>query len=254
MPERPSAAETGALVHDAVPGELGVLLVQRDHPAAEALVLERTAQHAGAAHRQAVVGEAGGARVAQLRHLGQLLAAHAARHGREEAGRHERLAAGPLAERLDVGGSRDRSARCWPWRGSRNSLRRRRRGSRSRRPPRPRDRAFAGGRGGRRRRGRRAGPPASTTSASPASAAPGAASSAIRPSRITTSWAASIPATRVEHGRPAQHEIAALGLAEGQRLGDARLLAHAGCPIGAGAGGSSPSSAGRGLPLPASSS
>ena len=38
-----------ALVHDAVAGELGVLLVQGDRAAAEALVLERPAHHAGAA-------------------------------------------------------------------------------------------------------------------------------------------------------------------------------------------------------------
>ena len=47
MPARPSAAETGALVHDAVAGELGVLLVEGDRAAAEALVLERAAHAPG---------------------------------------------------------------------------------------------------------------------------------------------------------------------------------------------------------------
>ena len=67
------------LVHDAAAGELRVLLVQGDRAAAEALVLEGAAQHAGAADRQAVVAEADRAGVAQRGHLGQLLALHSAR-------------------------------------------------------------------------------------------------------------------------------------------------------------------------------
>ena len=94
MPARPSAAETGALVHHAVAGELGVLLVQGDRAAAEALVLERPAQHPGAADRQAVVGEAERAGLAQLGHLGQLLALHAARDRGEEADRDRGAARG----------------------------------------------------------------------------------------------------------------------------------------------------------------
>ena len=72
-----------ALVHAAAPGERGVLLVQGDHAAAQALVLQRLAQHARALHGPAVVGEAEGARFAQLRHLGQLLALQASRDRRQ---------------------------------------------------------------------------------------------------------------------------------------------------------------------------
>ena len=44
----------------------------------QALVLQRLAHHAGVDDRQAVVGEADGAGFAQVGHLGQLLALHAA--------------------------------------------------------------------------------------------------------------------------------------------------------------------------------
>src|SRR6185437_1807303 len=54
-----------ALVHYAVAGELGVLLVERDRAAAKPLVLQGAAQHAGAADRQAVVAEANRAGVAE---------------------------------------------------------------------------------------------------------------------------------------------------------------------------------------------
>ena len=65
-----------ALVHDPVAGELGVLLVEGDRAAAEPLVLERAAHDPGAADRQPVVAEAERAGLAQLGHLGQLLAPH----------------------------------------------------------------------------------------------------------------------------------------------------------------------------------
>ena len=87
-----------ALVHDAVAGELGVLLVQGDRAAAEALVLERAAHHPGAADRQAVVGEADRAGFAQFDHLGQLLALHAAGDGGEEADRDRGAGARLLAQ------------------------------------------------------------------------------------------------------------------------------------------------------------
>ena len=63
-----------ALVHDAIAGQIRVLLVKGDRKADEALVLERLAKHAGAAHGQSVVGEADGAGVAQLDLIAQLLA------------------------------------------------------------------------------------------------------------------------------------------------------------------------------------
>ncbi len=54
----PERRTDGALVHRAAAGERGVLLVQREHTATQALVLKRLAQHAGACHRTPVVGEA----------------------------------------------------------------------------------------------------------------------------------------------------------------------------------------------------
>ena len=63
-------------------------------PADEVLVLERPPHHPRGADRQAVVGEADRAGLAERRHLGQLLAAHAAGDGGDEAGRHRGLAAG----------------------------------------------------------------------------------------------------------------------------------------------------------------
>ena len=99
MPASPSSAETSPSCITPVAGQRRVLLVERERPAGEALVLERLAQHPGRAHRQAVVGEAGGAGVGQLGHLGELLAALAAGDRREEAGGDARLGAGALAQR-----------------------------------------------------------------------------------------------------------------------------------------------------------
>ena len=48
----------GSLAHDPSAREREVLLVQREHPAAEALVAKRPAQHGGAHHGSPVVGEA----------------------------------------------------------------------------------------------------------------------------------------------------------------------------------------------------
>ena len=77
MPAMPERGADGALVHRAAARERRVLLVQRQHAAAQALVLQRLAQHAGALDGLAVVGEAERALLAQLRHLGQLLALRA---------------------------------------------------------------------------------------------------------------------------------------------------------------------------------
>ena len=79
-------------MHHAVARQRRVLLVQGDDPAAQPLVLQRAAQHPGRGDRLAVVGEADRPDVAQLGHLGQLLAAQAAGDARQEAGRHP----GPL--------------------------------------------------------------------------------------------------------------------------------------------------------------
>ena len=73
------------LVHDAGAAERGVLLVQREQPAAQPLVLQRAAQHRRTVHRLAVVREAERPRVAQLGHLGQRVALQAARDRRHEA-------------------------------------------------------------------------------------------------------------------------------------------------------------------------
>ncbi len=60
----------GALVHGAAARERAVLLVQRQHAAAQALVLQCLAQHAGALHRAPVVGEAQRSLLPELGHLG----------------------------------------------------------------------------------------------------------------------------------------------------------------------------------------
>ena len=72
---------------------------------------------------------------------------------------------------------------------------------------------------------------------------------------MTTSWAPSIPADRVEQGRFAQDHVRALSGAHVERLGEA----HAGCPcpIGvgcSGAGSGVPEAGSERLPVAASSS
>ena len=98
MPAIPSVAETVALVHRAAARERRVLLVQGEHAAAQALVLKRAAQQAGRGDGPAVVGEAQRAPVAQLHHVGQLLAGQPARDRGHEADRHARLARGRRAQ------------------------------------------------------------------------------------------------------------------------------------------------------------
>jgi hypothetical protein len=73
--------------------------VQRELSPGQALVLQRLAHHAGRAHRQAVVGEARGARLRQLSHLGQALALLTHGDGGQEPRRYARLCAGALAQR-----------------------------------------------------------------------------------------------------------------------------------------------------------
>src|SRR6185369_2639540 len=69
-----------------------------DDPAREPLVLQRLAQDAGAVHGLAVVGEAERSGPGQLGHLGQRLAAEAARDRGHEADGDAGLAAGGLAQ------------------------------------------------------------------------------------------------------------------------------------------------------------
>ena len=146
-----------ALVHHPVAAQLRVLLVQQDRAADEVLVLEGAAHDPGRGDRQAVVGEPDRARLADRRHLGQLLTPHPPGDGADEARGHGRLGAGPLPQREHVRRRRRPPGRCWPSRRSRSSRRPRRRGCRSRGPPCAPGPASAGARGGRRRRGRRGG-------------------------------------------------------------------------------------------------
>ena len=77
MPAIPSAALTAPSCIAPPRESVAVLLVQGQHAAAETLVLERLAKHAGARDRPAVVGEAERAVLGELGHLGQLLALEA---------------------------------------------------------------------------------------------------------------------------------------------------------------------------------
>ena len=58
-------------MHHAGARQRGILLVQREHPAAQALVAKRVAQQSGVGDRLAVVGEADRPDLAQLAHLAQ---------------------------------------------------------------------------------------------------------------------------------------------------------------------------------------
>ncbi len=84
------------------PGQVVVLLVERDRSSDQPLVLKRAPQHARVGDRQAVVREPGGPGVAQLGHLGQLLAPHAPGYARQESRRDGGLVGRPLAQRPDV--------------------------------------------------------------------------------------------------------------------------------------------------------
>jgi hypothetical protein len=87
-----------ALVHGPAPAERRVLLVQRQQRAGQALVLQRLAHHPGRDDRLAVVGEGDGALVAQLGHLGELLAAQSLRDRGGEGHGHARVAHGGVAQ------------------------------------------------------------------------------------------------------------------------------------------------------------
>ena len=74
IPARPSRAETAPSCITPSPDSAGSSSCSAITPPAQPLVLERLAQHPGRDDRLAVVGEAERAGVAQLGHLGQLLA------------------------------------------------------------------------------------------------------------------------------------------------------------------------------------
>ena len=104
MPASPSAADTGPSCMTPLAGKVRVLLVQGDRAAAEPLVLERPAQHAGAADRQPVVAEADRAGLAQLAISVSSSPFIPRGDGGQEADRDRGRGAGALAQRLDVGG------------------------------------------------------------------------------------------------------------------------------------------------------
>ena len=239
----PERRRDRALVHRAARRELRILLVQRDRQPDEALVLKRAAHHPGAGDRQAVVGEADRAGVGELGHLGQLRA----RHPAGDAGRGTRPAPrprsrAPLAQRRDRRRRCRPAARCWPSRGSRSSRPRPPRGCRSRGPPRPRARGCAGGRAGRRRPGSAVRPSASTTRRRRRRPCRPTASSAIAPSRMTTSQSC-VDAARAGSSTRASrdHQLGAglVGASSPVQRGDRAQVSHqAGSPIGVGAGSS----------------
>ena len=107
MPATPSSVLTTPSCMTPGARERRVLLVQREHAAAQALVLERAAQHPGAHDRLAVVGEAERAGLAQPVHLGELLAAQPARDRAHEADGNARVARGGLAQRAEDRGRVD---------------------------------------------------------------------------------------------------------------------------------------------------
>ena len=88
-----------ALVHRAGARQRGILLVQREHPPGQLLVLKRLAHHPRGANGQPVVGEARRAHLGELGHLGEPLALLADGDRGHEAGRDARLAARLLAQR-----------------------------------------------------------------------------------------------------------------------------------------------------------
>ncbi len=73
--------------------------MQREHAAAQALVLKCLAQHAGALDGAPVVGEAEGPLVGELGHLGELLALKAAGDRGEKADGNARFARRCIAQR-----------------------------------------------------------------------------------------------------------------------------------------------------------
>ena len=184
-----------ALVHHAGARQARVLLVQREHAAAQPLVLQRLAQDRGAVDRLAVVGEAERAGVGQLGHLGQRVAREPARDRGEEADRDPRLAPRGLAQRAQHGRVVDDRVGVRHRDDGDEAAGRGGAGAASRGPPCAPGRARAGARAGRRSRAAGGGPRRRSPRRPPgASRLPGAPSSAISPSRTSTSCGASIPA------------------------------------------------------------
>ena len=226
-PGQPEAGRDATLVHDPVSGERRILFMQRDHAAAQALVLQRLAQHSRGHDRLAVVGEAQRAVVAQLSHLGQLLAPEAARDRGEESHRHPGL----------TGGSVDQRAQYRRLVDDRVGVRHRDQG----------DEPSGGGRRGagvevllvllagraqvdvrdRRSRGRRACRWRRSSQRPPArSSVPGLPSSAISPWRIRMSQGSSSSDARIEHVGSLDQQLSRLSGA-GEHPSVAVVVAHA---------------------------
>ena len=103
MPARPSAAETGPSCMTPSPESSGSSSCRAMTPPQSRWYWRARRRMRALGDRQPVVAEADRAGVAQLRHLGQLLAPHAAGDRGEEADRDRGLGARALAQRLDVG-------------------------------------------------------------------------------------------------------------------------------------------------------
>ena len=209
MPVTPSCALTSPSCIAPLPLSDGSSSCSAMTPPHEPLVLQRLAQHPGADDRPAVVGEARGALLAQLGHLGQLRAVHAAGDRGQEADRDARVAGGGVAQRAQQRRGVERPGRCSASRG------------RAQNPPAAAAaraglevllvllaRACAGGRAGRRRPGRGGGPaPRRSRRRRARSACPAAPISAISPSRTSTSRALVEAGARVEHVRLADQHV-----------------------------------------------
>ncbi len=96
-----------AFVHMPVVRQRPLLAVQCELASGDGRVLERAAHHSGRRDGNAVVGEGDRAGVSELRHLGQLVAALAARDGGEEADGDLGLAARRLHECAECCGGVD---------------------------------------------------------------------------------------------------------------------------------------------------
>ena len=252
IPASPSAAETSPSCIDAAGGELGVLLVQGDRQPDQPLVLERAAHHPGAADRQAVVGEADRARRRRARPSRSaprrpcpLVTVAMKPIGTAACSRACSRSAATSAARVDrrVGvRHREDPAVAAGRRGARRP---------SRRPPCPRAPGCAGARAGRRRRGTAPGRrPRSPRRPRPRRCRARRARRSRRRGR-RTSRVSSRPGADRPRGRRGPRPRRRLGLGPAPvELGDPP--AHAGSPIGVGAG-SSRSPRPRGSP-PASSS
>ena len=235
MPATPSSALTSPSCIAPPPRERRVLLVQREHAAAQPLVLQRLAQHPGAGDRPAVVGEAQRARRRAARPSRSARSpSQPARDRGHEADGDARLARGGVAQR-----AQERRASRRPGRCSASPATAQKPPAAAARVPVSRSslcswpgraqvhvRVDEGGQqvaARRRRRPRRR---------SGASSVPGAPSSAISPSRTRTSWRR-VEAARAGRARARRgQQVGGRARAADERLGSCRLRLHraaAGC-------------------------